>query len=59
MSRRKAGLGNPIPLRLPHDWGARLDKLAIRLSVPGQLCTRTDVIRRALAIGLDELEKRK
>lgn len=46
-----------ITLRVPIDWLPRADALAAALSQPGLELSRTDAMRRALAEGLEALER--
>lgn len=45
-------------VRLPDPLLARIDKLAERMSAPGMPVTRADLIRGAIHLGIDLLEKR-
>jgi hypothetical protein len=45
-----------IALRIPDDWIARADALIPWITRPGISATRTDVLRAAIARGLDALE---
>jgi hypothetical protein len=56
MARPPSGNEKQIALRLPNDWIARADTLIPALSRPGILVSRSDVLRAALARGLDVLE---
>jgi Arc/MetJ-type ribon-helix-helix transcriptional regulator len=46
-----------IAIRLPAEWLARADKLIPALTTPGLAVSRSDVLRAALARGLDALER--
>lgn len=48
-----------LTVRVPIQWWASLDAMAKRASVLGLKVTRTDMARRALAIGIEELLKAK
>lgn len=45
-----------VALRVPADWLPRADRLIASVSAAGVSATRTDVLRAAIARGLDELE---
>jgi len=50
-----------VTFRVPSDWLDRADELAIQMTdeEDGIQHTRTDVFRKAIAIGLGELERRR
>jgi hypothetical protein len=48
-----------IGIRLPIEWLEIADVLARRMRTPGMVVTRTDVLRQAMAIGLEQLQKGK
>jgi hypothetical protein len=56
MPRKPSENTSQVALRLPEAWLDRCDALAPALSIPGITATRTDVLRAAIARGLDELE---
>ena len=56
MPRKPSENTSQVALRLPEAWLERCDALAPALSIPGISATRTDVLRAAIARGLDELE---
>ena len=56
VSRPKPTLAQ-LSLRLPADWLDVADELSRRLSVPGGEWSRSDVLRRALALGLEALKE--
>jgi predicted DNA-binding protein len=45
-----------VAIRLPGSVLTRLDGLAEKQSQPGMRVTRTEVLRRAIHLGLDRLE---
>jgi hypothetical protein len=46
-----------IAIRLPAEWLMRADKLIPALSTAGVTVSRSDVLRAALARGLDAMER--
>ena len=50
--------GKQITVLIPLHWFDLLDALAERDSILGAKSTRTDMARRAMAIGIDSLQKR-
>jgi hypothetical protein len=46
-----------ITVRVPNHWLGKMDTIAQKITVPGIKMTRTDIARRAMAIGIDELVK--
>jgi predicted DNA-binding protein len=54
--RPPSGNDEQIAIRLPKEWLARADKLSDFIAKPGVGVTRSDVLRAALARGLDALE---
>ena len=56
MPRKPSENTSQVALRLPEAWLDRCDALAPALSIPGITATRTDVLRAAIARGLEELE---
>lgn len=45
-------------IRLPKSMMKRLDKIAERMSEPGMPVTRTEVLRRATFLGVEQLEEK-
>ena len=45
-----------VVIRIPEAWVERADELIAWIARPGVAATRTDVLRAALAKGLDALE---
>ncbi len=56
MSPTKTGRTTQITVRVEHDFVARLDALAERLSQPGLALGRADVMRMALVAGVEQFE---
>lgn len=56
MPRPPSANDTQIAIRLPNDWIDRADALVPLVSRPGITVTRSDVLRAALAKGLDALE---
>lgn len=56
MSRRSSENTRQIALKIPEAWLSRVDAMVPIMCRPGVLVTRTDVIRAAIARGLDALE---
>lgn len=46
-----------LTVRVPVKWWDDLEALAKKQSVPGLKVTRTDIARRAIALGIDALQK--
>ncbi len=59
MPRPASSNDTQIAIRLPNDWLERADALVPFVSRPGIAITRSDVLRAALAKGLDALEKER
>ena len=57
MNPRPASNLVQIALRLPLPWLDKADDLAGSLATPGRTPSRTDVLREAIAVGLEELRK--
>jgi len=59
MPRQKSGNDEQVALRLPKDWTDRADSLRDRgvVAERGVVVTRSDVLRAAIARGLDALER--
>lgn len=55
MPPREPADTSPISLRIPNAWFAELDELGVRMSRPGIELGRSDVIRAAIARGIQEL----
>lgn len=45
-----------IALRIPREWVDLADRLATLLSKPGAEVTRSDMLRRAIIVGLEVLQ---
>jgi hypothetical protein len=58
---RKVTLGESqqVTVRLPSEWVARIDAAARAASKPGLPILRVDMMRRALLLGLELLEKER
>ncbi len=56
MARPATANDTPVSLRLPDVWLKRADALIEFLSKPGIGVTRSDVLRSAIARGLDAIE---
>jgi hypothetical protein len=56
MARPATPNDTPISLRVPDTWLKRADSLIEYLSKPGIGVTRSDVLRSAIARGLDAIE---
>jgi len=56
MPRPPSGNDTQVAIRLPNEWIERADALMAPLSRPGIQVSRSDVLRAALARGLDALE---
>jgi hypothetical protein len=59
VARPPSGNDEQIAIRLPKEWLARADKLSDFIAKPGVGVTRSDVLRAALARGLDALEEER
>ncbi len=56
MGRPATDNDSQLAIRVPGDWLTRADALAPLVARPGILVTRSDVLRAAMARGLDALE---
>jgi hypothetical protein len=48
-----------VSLNVPEAWEAEIERLAEAMSEPGITITKSDVMRRAMRLGLDALAKKK
>lgn len=54
--RPKSGNDDQVSINLPPAWKEDAERLARAMSRPGMVCTRADVLRMSLRMGLDALE---
>lgn len=57
MPRKKSDNEHQVALRIPKAWIERAQALTSRIASPGVYITRTDVLRAAIALGLEQLER--
>jgi len=57
--RPKGPNDTQVSVNLPGNWMDEVEKLVHELARPGEVLTRSDVVRMALRAGLDVLSKAK
>lgn len=57
MPRKKSDNEHQVALRIPKAWIERAQALTSCIASPDVYITRTDVLRAAIALGLEQLER--